>query len=607
MKQRKLFAWIMATGILVNALVNPVTSNATTYQSTENTEESQKEVSSPYENNLSQILLEQKTLQKQREECDAELDSNTAKAYDEFDKMNQVSIHLNEQYEKYSDYGKLKKAKEKTDRQIREAKSLLMSTNGAYNTNEYKYDVEIAPDQATIKNTREIFDEISSLAEQVEKNDMTVKKFRGYYDIGEERETIVTTALNSVGKIRYQWGAKATSKDMPTQLDCSGFVQWVYYVTQDEKINELGSTMEIAKSYDQISKSDLKPGDIGMKNAEGTCYFDAEGNVYYSKESAVNSNIQNNKQVDKELRVEEKKNEKNISKLNSIYEDERKNLEDKLYKVKNKICEAETKRKKDKKQLKHLKEREKVLTDKMQTIEDVYCEDKVKEEGRHNEMLGKLESKFVDENDVKEQIGHVGIYAGKDENGKDTWIHCTGGSTNNVVLTTEDEYDGFKYFYSPLKGTSDASLEKEYVVNIPELDGYTGNKTYERYTAITSKTSVQYKLQQSAETDADGFRKIDGRYMIAVGSGISKDIGRYVDLVLENGTVIPCVIGDAKADGDTDEDYHIMTKHSCCVSEFICDGDKLCPSAKQGNVSNYKPEWNSPVKKIIVYNLKAKY
>lgn len=61
--------------------------------------------------------------------------------------------------------------------------------------------------------------------------------------------------------------------------------------------------------------------------------------------------------------------------------------------------------------------------------------------------------------------------------------------------------------------------------------------------------------------------------MIATGSGVSHDIGRYIDIVLENGTVIPCVIGDAKDDAHTDQEFHIMTKIPLCQRvpcRYIC-------------------------------------
>lgn len=73
--------------------------------------------------------------------------------------------------------------------------------------------------------------------------------------------------------------------------------------------------------------------------------------------------------------------------------------------------------------------------------------------------------------------------------------------------------------------------------------------------------------------------------------------------MLENGTVIPCVIGDAKDDAHTDQEFHIMTKKSHCVSEFLVDESVMNPDLLlSGNMSNYREEWNSKVVKFILYD-----
>ena len=76
-----------------------------------------------------------------------------------------------------------------------------------------------------------------------------------------------------------------------------------------------------------------------------------------------------------------------------------------------------------------------------------------------------------------------------------------------------------------------------------------GFKCYTRYTAITRKSSLQYKLQKEyAYTGDYGIRMVDGRFCIAVGTAVTKKMGQYIDVVLENGTVIPCIAADQKAD-----------------------------------------------------------
>jgi cell wall-associated NlpC family hydrolase len=622
------------------------------------------DVDMPYTQNISNVLSEQMELKLQREDCDSNFDSMRSTANEQIADMEEISSHLNTQYEKYSDYGKLKKAKHRMDKQLGSAKSLLMSTNGAYTTNEYKYNIELVPDEETVNDVNSSFEEISKLYYDAQKNDMTVRKYRGFYDIGDEREDIVKTAMGAIGKISYQWGAKSTSEEMPSQLDCSGFVQWVYRAVQGKTDETLASTASIGSTYEQIQKDELKPGDIGMKNPEGTCFKDASGTVFYSEAAAKASNDEFNEKIKKAIELQKtdyedavKKENKSFKKdLKEIKEGKWKGMTEKLksqesddhetlksgnekadpdiktdessldktqaktlkkVKVEEKPDKTDKKKKKVKKQeikQKKTTDSEKKISKKEKTTEDIELRTEIHEhtlrdlKRQKKKSINKLKKEFIDDNTITKQIGHVGIYAGKDKDGNDTWIHCTGGSIDNVVLTTENEYDGFQYFYSPLENTrknvsAGNFLDGTKVIKLPELEGYNGGKTYEPYTTITSVNSWQYKLQQKAYTNEDGFRMINGRYMIATGSGVSHDIGRYIDIVLENGTVIPCVIGDAKDDAHTDQEFHIMTKKSHCVSEFLVDESVMNPDLLlSGNMSNYREEWNSKVVKFILYD-----
>lgn len=131
---------------------------------------------------------------------------------------------------------------------------------------------------------------------------------------------------------------------------------------------------------------------------------------------------------------------------------------------------------------------------------------------------------------------------------------------------------------------------------------YAANKTWMPYTAITSKSSPQYKLQHSvAYTGNYGIRMVNGRYCVALGSHFGCEIGDIFDLILENGTVIPCIMGDQKADNHTDS-ANIITVATDCLSEFIVDKSTLDFKAKKsGDVSSICAEWDSPVVQIKVY------
>lgn len=134
-----------------------------------------------------------------------------------------------------------------------------------------------------------------------------------------------------------------------------------------------------------------------------------------------------------------------------------------------------------------------------------------------------------------------------------------------------------------------------------------GFKSYMPYTAITSQSSPQYILQnQYAYTGEFGIRKVEDRFCIAIGQLSNARVGTYVDLILENEIVIPCIVGDFKANVHTDSS-NMVTGHNGCVSEFIVEKEKLPYVVRNndntgtGNMSHCKEEWNSPVKTIKVY------
>ena len=129
---------------------------------------------------------------------------------------------------------------------------------------------------------------------------------------------------------------------------------------------------------------------------------------------------------------------------------------------------------------------------------------------------------------------------------------------------------------------------------------YKGGKTIERSSKITYGDLGD--INDLAEPDSDGFMKLDERYLIAVGSRFDTVAGQYIDLVLENGVVIECIMGDAKADVDTDSTNTFTYKSSCC-SEFIIDEASIRSDIyERGNASLKYSSWDSPVVSVVVYN-----
>lgn len=132
--------------------------------------------------------------------------------------------------------------------------------------------------------------------------------------------------------------------------------------------------------------------------------------------------------------------------------------------------------------------------------------------------------------------------------------------------------------------------------------GHNGMKTFMSYTAITDKTSNQYALQQMAYTDDMGFRKINDRYCVAIGTAFNASVGQIFDAVLENGTIIQCIVGDIKDNKDTDIS-NIFTSQGCCL-EFIVDIKELDGTIKTlGDCSTKCENWASPCYKYIVYDI----
>jgi cell wall-associated NlpC family hydrolase len=98
-------------------------------------------------------------------------------------------------------------------------------------------------------------------------------------DVSEERKAVIKFALQSVGKIPYYWGGKAAKKNYEGNgfgkvigadykgrvlrgLDCSGWVQWVYWSAIGNNLHEARSTASLIGEGEKIKRADLKPGDV---------------------------------------------------------------------------------------------------------------------------------------------------------------------------------------------------------------------------------------------------------------------------------------------------------------------------------------------------------
>ncbi len=112
---------------------------------------------------------------------------------------------------------------------------------------------------------------------------------------------------------------------------------------------------------------------------------------------------------------------------------------------------------------------------------------------------------------------------------------------------------------------------KEFEQNYNDMETPLNNsfKSYMSYKCIKDKSSKQYKFQQKSETGDYGIRVVKDRFCIAIGSYYTTKIGKKVDLIMKNGKIIKCILGDCKNDKDTDKSNR-QNKNGSIV-EFIVD------------------------------------
>ncbi|MDD5832760.1 MAG: NlpC/P60 family protein, partial [Clostridiales bacterium] len=104
--------------------------------------------------------------------------------------------------------------------------------------------------------------------------------------VSDVRESIVRFALDSVGRVPYYWGGKpncggyegnnfgslvsADNKGRILKgLDCSGWINWVYWSATGNSLNGQG-TGTLISCGTKIETSELRPGDIVIRTGEGS-------------------------------------------------------------------------------------------------------------------------------------------------------------------------------------------------------------------------------------------------------------------------------------------------------------------------------------------------
>jgi len=118
-------------------------------------------------------------------------------------------------------------------------------------------------------------------------------------------------------------------------------------------------------------------------------------------------------------------------------------------------------------------------------------------------------------------------------------------------------------------------------MGLPAVSGKT--KTFAYYTAVTAKSSPQYKLLNSKKCTTDpktGIRMYDGCYCVALGSYYGTKIGTKYRITFSNGNSINVILCDQKANRHTDSKHQYAVNNKDIV-EFYVQKSKL-PKAIRG-------------------------
>lgn len=103
-----------------------------------------------------------------------------------------------------------------------------------------------------------------------------ISSIRNSWDVGLSpgRRSVCEWAFGAVGRFSYLWGSSATGagyEHAKSSFDCSHFVCWVFWSTVGTNFGNSGTgAMANGDTMFQISRSDLKPGDLAFKKRPGS-------------------------------------------------------------------------------------------------------------------------------------------------------------------------------------------------------------------------------------------------------------------------------------------------------------------------------------------------
>lgn len=155
------------------------------------------------------------------------------------------------------------------------------------------------------------------------------------------------------------------------------------------------------------------------------------------------------------------------------------------------------------------------------------------------------------------------------------------GETENGSFTDTKVKEATDYYYTvkPLNKTPKVKSAVTHVTTMKSFalpaDTNGECKTYAYYTAVTAKSSPQYKLLRSSGCYTDeetGIRMVDGFYCVALGSFYGKTIGTKYRITLRDGKKlkkINVILCDQKADRHTNSTHQYAMRNKDVVEFYV--------------------------------------
>lgn len=141
-------------------------------------------------------------------------------------------------------------------------------------------------------------------------------------------------------------------------------------------------------------------------------------------------------------------------------------------------------------------------------------------------------------------------------------------------------------------------------VPLPSLS--TVRKVCMDYRSCNIAGSPHYRIQQYAWTDEIGCRRFDEDYIVALGTFYTDKIGERFEITLENGYTFTVIVGDIKADKDTDENnmfaycpQYGTSELGANVLEFIVELDSLSTACYRYGGVDYYDCFRSDISKMV--------